>query len=647
MRALKGAGIISAVIVGAAAFIFLLAVYLAGLLWISNNVLDYLNIAAVIAFAICVFVFLPLSLFRVTRNVSVYGFYISSVIFGVATWILGFLVTFQHWGVTGLLVGLFLAGVGVVPIGILASAFNASWPQVGDLALGLVLTFGARMTAATLAAKADHDEVVMISNSQSEPAPIDRSAICYATDKWRAMVRFDRIQSQQIIMTALFMLVVGGLAVYEALHPSRSNYDYLQLVANLNAHPIASVFGALLPAVILSPLAYWMFGWILRRNAARFKICEHCAETIKAQAKVCRYCGRDVEVEVGARQRSEEEQYRPGANANQIEYVQAVPPLAAPASTIGARDRGPELRTLPLLSRRALVIACMLGFFLFGSAGVWLTNTQRASAPPGIPPFDELPGAPITAGKFEDATAAYARGDYATALRSFRSLAVQGNSAAQNKLGSMYSNGKGVPRNDTEAVKWFHLAADLNNVVAQNNLGVAYENGLGVSRNSAEAERWYRRAADRGFVDAQFNLGQMYFAGPVEMQNTVEAMKWFGRAAGRGNANAQYFLGMMYANGSGVTKDYLKAYIWTSLALAQGDSVVRDTVEKLRDLVEQSLTPAQLAQAKRFLQYKSTYLLSDADVALLTEASAQKQSGQAGVPPARDGLPDAPQPRAR
>ena len=272
MQALKGAGIILAVIVGVVALIFLPALYIAGLLWVSKDVLDYLNIAVAIAFAACVFVLLPLSLFRATRKASAYGFYISSVIFGVATWILGFLVTFQHWGVTGLLVGLFLAGVGIVPIGILASTSNASWLQVGDLALGLVLTFGARMVVILLAQSLDRDEAG--SNSNSSPqyaATIIRSPISYAKEKWRELARFDRIQSQQIIMTAMCVLVAGGFAIHGALHPSRSNYDYPQLVANLNAHPIASVLGALVPTVILAPFAYWMFGWILRRNAAASK----------------------------------------------------------------------------------------------------------------------------------------------------------------------------------------------------------------------------------------------------------------------------------------------------------------------------------------------------------------------------------------
>jgi hypothetical protein len=628
-QTLKGAGIFLAGIVGAAAFIFLLAVYIAGLLWVSKNVLDYLNIAAAIAFAACVLVLLPLSLFRMTRNVSACGFYISSVIFGVATWILGFLVTFQHWGVTGLFVGLFLAGVGIVPIGMLASAFDAVWPQVGDLALGLVVTFGARMVALMLAQRMDRDEAGINSNSSSTFTTSISRSMSYATEKWRALVRFDRIQSLQIITTALYVLIVGGLSVRGIFDSAR--YDYQQAMVNFQYHPIAVISGALAPVVILAPFTYWMFGWILRRNAARFKICEHCAETIKAEAKVCRFCGRDVvpaqQVEVTARQRVEDEQRRPGADANRLQPMQAGLAADVISATDQAQSHNPRLP-----SRLALVPACVLCLFLFGSVGLWLVDTQRTL----VAPSTKLAADPI-----EKADTAYRKGDYASALRLIRPLADKGNAISQAFLGTMYSAGKGVPRNDTEAVRWLHLAADQDNVAAQNNLGMAYENGVGVPRNSAEAARWYRLAADRGFVDAQFNLGQMYFAGPVEMQNRTEAAKWFRRAAERGNANAQYFLGLMYADGSGVTKNYFNAYIWTNLALAQGDSYLKDTAESLRDSLEQSLTPAQLAQAKKFLRSKSTdraILLSDTDVGLLSDVPAPKQSAQGGAPPLGDSL---------
>ncbi len=54
----------------------------------------------------------------------------------------------------------------------------------------------------------------------------------------------------------------------------------------------------------------------------------------------------------------------------------------------------------------------------------------------------------------DEAAAAYQRGDYATAIRELRPLADQGNAGAQYNLGNMYENGRGVPQDDAEAVKW-------------------------------------------------------------------------------------------------------------------------------------------------------------------------------------------------
>jgi hypothetical protein len=46
--------------------------------------------------------------------------------------------------------------------------------------------------------------------------------------------------------------------------------------------------------------------------------------------------------------------------------------------------------------------------------------------------------------------------------------------------------------------------------VAQNNLGWMYLNGKGVAQDDAEAAQWYRKAAEQGFADAQNMLGWMY-----------------------------------------------------------------------------------------------------------------------------------------
>ena len=102
------------------------------------------------------------------------------------------------------------------------------------------------------------------------------------------------------------------------------------------------------------------------------------------------------------------------------------------------------------------------------------------------------------AGPLEDATAAYQRGDYATALQIWRPLAEQGNADAQADLGWMYAQGQGAPQDYAQAVVWLRKAADQGNSFAQNNLGVMYELGQGVPQDYAQAVAWYRKAADQG-----------------------------------------------------------------------------------------------------------------------------------------------------
>src|SRR5215471_9458253 len=121
--------------------------------------------------------------------------------------------------------------------------------------------------------------------------------------------------------------------------------------------------------------------------------------------------------------------------------------------------------------------------------------------------------APVAAGPGEDAMAAAARGDYATAVRLLRPLADQGDAQAQYNLGVLYDNGQGVPQNDAEAMKWYRKAAEKGHARAQQNLGTMYANGQGVPQNYTEAMTWFRKAADQGHAGAQQSLGSMYFNG--------------------------------------------------------------------------------------------------------------------------------------
>ena len=81
---------------------------------------------------------------------------------------------------------------------------------------------------------------------------------------------------------------------------------------------------------------------------------------------------------------------------------------------------------------------------------------------------------------FQDGLDAYNSGDYVAALEEWRPLAEQGDAAAQNNLGLMYRNGRGVSQDHEQAVYWFRLATEQGNANAQLSLGVSYHNGLGV-----------------------------------------------------------------------------------------------------------------------------------------------------------------------
>ena len=71
--------------------------------------------------------------------------------------------------------------------------------------------------------------------------------------------------------------------------------------------------------------------------------------------------------------------------------------------------------------------------------------------------------APVAAGPYEDASAAYVGGRYEVALRLWQPMADQGLSGAQYGIGLMYDKGRGVTQNFVLAHKWFDLSAAQGN----------------------------------------------------------------------------------------------------------------------------------------------------------------------------------------
>ncbi len=85
-----------------------------------------------------------------------------------------------------------------------------------------------------------------------------------------------------------------------------------------------------------------------------------------------------------------------------------------------------------------------------------------------------------------------------------------------NKLGEEYEYGdayrdNGPTINDPIAASWYRKAAEAGNPDGMYNLGLMYVDGRGVKRDQQQAIAWYRKAAalgDQYAIDALKSFGQ-------------------------------------------------------------------------------------------------------------------------------------------
>ena len=116
-------------------------------------------------------------------------------------------------------------------------------------------------------------------------------------------------------------------------------------------------------------------------------------------------------------------------------------------------------------------------------------------------------GSVANADSWRDGTAAFARKEYAAAMKLFRPLAEKGNALAQYKVAVMHKLGLGVPKSQKEARKWSKLAAKQGNADAQQLLWSLYYKESGEeSPDILRAYMWYEMSATQGNSEAQKDL---------------------------------------------------------------------------------------------------------------------------------------------
>jgi hypothetical protein len=145
------------VLLGGAIFVGILAlavVFIMGSLWASRHLLQPLIVIGWIALALNILILLPLSVFKRLRGYTGSGIFLSSYIFGLVAWLLGFILTYALWGLSAVIVGIVFLGGGVVPIALLATLFKGLWEPFFTLLALTAITFGSRVSGLLIAGSA-------------------------------------------------------------------------------------------------------------------------------------------------------------------------------------------------------------------------------------------------------------------------------------------------------------------------------------------------------------------------------------------------------------------------------------------------------------------------------------------------------------
>jgi uncharacterized protein len=122
---------------------------------------------------------------------------------------------------------------------------------------------------------------------------------------------------------------------------------------------------------------------------------------------------------------------------------------------------------------------------------------------------------------------AYQRGDFASAVSTWRPLAIAGDADAQYNLGQAYRLGRGVPADPQMAESWFKKAADQGHQRARNAYGLTlFQNG-----RRQEAIPFVEESAGHGFPQSQYVFATLLFNGDMVEKDWVRSYALMTRAA--------------------------------------------------------------------------------------------------------------------
>src|SRR5580658_4364148 len=249
-----------------------------------------------------------------------------------------------------------------------------------------------------------------------------------------------------------------------------------------------------------------------------------------------------------------------------------------------------EVKHAPLRRRIAFAVA---GTMALGLAPAFAFDGSTSNTPEKIPLKQFTNAQQALRAGIDDLKA----GDAESSVQALTYAADGGQEIARWKLGEMYADGDGVPRDDLKAYHYFNQLVedydedqpDRRNLSAISNafvaVGVYCLNGIANSEVRPDPERAHElfqyAATIFGDPNAQYNLAHMYMVGAGGLaKDNVAAVRWLAVAAQKGHAPSEALLGHMLFTGEGVQHQRARGLLWLEFAKdaapAPGDAWIRD-----------------------------------------------------------------------
>ncbi|HUO54011.1 MAG TPA: tetratricopeptide repeat protein [Rhodoblastus sp.] len=223
----------------------------------------------------------------------------------------------------------------------------------------------------------------------------------------------------------------------------------------------------------------------------------------------------------------------------------------------------------------------------------------------------------------EAALESYRAGNPASSVEALKYAAAGGERLAQWKLGKMYADGDGVPRDDFKAYQYFLQIVDKydedtaswreKSVVASAYVavGVFELKGIPGSRLKADPEQAMRMflyaATNFGDSNAQYNLARLYMDGSAGLtKDNRQAARWLHLAAEKGHVEAQALLGHILFCGDGLPVQRARGLMWLTLAREGANANKRQ--DWVRNLYDQDMKIANDNDRQVALVYLEEHL---------------------------------------